>query len=178
MSVIAVRKHDKGIEIGFDQWGNHNNHGAPDIKDKVYSTSDGVWVGYSGKAFEANMIRTELEEENFGLALSNPMSTDRDLYSWGLQKRMDRILKRMRELKGEDYWWKGRAIFVRKQKAFLFEDGSVYEINDYWAIGSGGQVAMGALSINSLMKEAIQAAINTVPTCGGEPRVVGTFRNE
>lgn len=51
--------------------------------------------------------------------------------------------------------------------------GVVYPINTpYWAVGSGGDICMGAMYIGGTAKQAVEAAIRFSPSCYGKVRSV------
>lgn len=78
-----------------------------------------------------------------------------------------------------DYKLKAKEIFVKdgydtdstlyiiafKDKAYVYEEGGIVQIDDYFAIGSGDSYALGALYNGATVTQAIYTACHFCSTC-------------
>jgi ATP-dependent protease HslVU (ClpYQ) peptidase subunit len=161
MSVVAIRKYEDGvIEIASDSVSISDNLKQP--SKKIFRLAPNFVVGSVGYTHVKLLFQRFFEEKK-----KVPNATVSSLVDYMTEFRI---------------WYKNKGypverledttfMFVIYDKMFSATDTSVSEIEEYWAIGSGGEVALGALSYGATAKTAVTIAIDLISTCGGEPNV-------
>ena len=146
MSVIAVRKTQSEITIAADSLmvSGHLKHQTSGIKFSKIIASNGVTIGTAGDASELVLMEIFCTD-------NHPKSEDRegvlqfivDFQNWAKEKQ-------------DDFAAENSYIFVFSSGAFLVPVPlEVYEINEFEAIGSGGEHA----------KVAMRLGLNPVEAC-------------
>lgn len=162
MTAIAVAQDDDQIVMGSDGGATMGevmtwNHGSK------LAYIEGAIVGMGGSYRIGQVIEGVLRDKP-------------DLLTCSDTTMADAILDALDDAKGvsdEDGW--SLLIAYDGTCRFVASDGSVLPIQDYFAIGTGMEFAMGALHalrgrapIDEAVRSAIQAAIDHAPDCDGE----------
>lgn len=168
MSIVAVRKYPKTIEFASDTqttWG-HNKEGMKkEYNDKQISSY--------GKVFQVNDMTlgcagsvTDISLLQIFSKTHKPKVADRDsILEWLIE------FKEWAVKKGADKDIRIHAIMVYEGKIFSFYDFLlVEEIEEFWAVGSGMFLAVGAMEIGATAESAVKVASKYDLYCGGKVR--------
>ena len=161
MSVIAARKYEDGhIEIGADT--QTFLAGRIDYVNKLYQFSKDFVFGTSGYHWISTAFRAFLEQRLEGVIEPNDLAIFNLMVDF--RKYLEETDHSNNSEKSTEQWF----IFVIENKLFYVLDTSICEINDYVAIGSGGELATGAMAMGATPYEAVEIACKLNKDCGGE----------
>lgn len=166
MSVIAVRKTGKSIEISGDgqtTWGKNkfpkSNYSDKQVKcfGKIFQVN-GTTFGCAGSVSDIGLLQVFCKTHR-------PKEMDRDsILEWLIEFKEWANIKA--KVSFNDISVHG--IIIRDEKVFCFYDHmDVVEVNDFDAVGSGMWLAIGAMELGASAEKAVGVAIKYDLYCGG-----------
>lgn len=166
MSIITVRKTEKGFDIVCDQQSTWGSKKFP----KKENTDPGIKV--SGKIFETNQMTLGCAGDVAHIGMlqifckshSPKYMTSEDVLEW-LMEFKDWCNKKTGILQKDIVI---HGIVIKEGKCFTFYDFmDSNEVVNFDAVGSGMWVAIGAMELGATAEQAVSVAIKYDLYCGG-----------
>jgi len=167
MSVVAVKKYKNRIVLGCDSQISTNGGNKLLVDDKNIEfckiiKTNGLIIGLVG-------IPTDMSYMRMYAKTHKPKSTrEEDMLEWFVE-----YVEWCRK-KDKDYSpSKSRFIAIYRKEVYMIDgDFEIRKIKDYYAMGSGGFLALGALFYDKTIKQAIRVAKEFDLYCGGETKII------
>jgi hypothetical protein len=156
MSVVALRKYPDKLVVGSDSI-LITNDALKDTQElgKLFRSQHGLIIGSCGLALECSLMK--LFVENLKIK-SLDESVVYDLFVEFEEYIRDRTNNPEHKLEN-DY------LIAYGDQAFFFGEYFVMPVTEYYAIGAGCEVAMGALHTGATVQQALEAACDLNIRC-------------
>jgi len=153
MSVVAVKISDNFVCLSADTMSTYGN--AKNKCSKIIVFDGSFSVGAVGLAKELGLFRVFMQ--NYKLDSFDEKS---------ILEMMSKFISWQTE-KMSEYSLDGTFLFCseKEKKVFCFDGFYIKEIKDFYAIGSGGDVAKAALHLGKLAEEAVELACDLTVYC-------------
>jgi len=159
MTVIAIRKYKNHIEMAADSqttWGDHKI-----LKASKLTKVNGMYLGCAGAVSESSLLKI------FSRNHKPKAANDDDVLDF-LSEFAD-----WKEKKTKKYDIENSVLLVMEQKIFHVLAMSVRDVDsDFFAIGSGMFLALGAMELGASPMTGVAIAIKHDVYCGGEIRTI------
>ena len=162
MSIIAVKKYNDKIILGADS--QRTIGGLKEETIKVFKVNEDFGFGHCGLSRNSMLFYYFIQTNS--IKISN---TIEDIY--------DFMVKFRDFLKEKTTDWKCESdfIIINKGKIFKYTFDSIFEINEYDAIGSGKDFAKAALYLDKSVYDAVKIACDLTIYCS-EPITIYEFK--
>lgn len=171
MSIVAVRKYPKYIEFASDTqttWGD-NKHAKAEHNDKQVSSYgkvfevNGMTIGCAGSVTHISLLQIFAKTHK-------PKIAEREAILEWLVEFKEWTNKKC-SVPHNDI--RVHAVMAYEGKVFSFYDFLlVEEVEEFWAVGSGMFLSIGAMEIGATAESAVKAATKYDLYCGGKIRKI------
>lgn len=165
MSVIAARVYPKSIVMAADNQGTWGHNKFADAMTKIQVNEVKIWqhndltIGGAGSAQEDVLFRV------FTKTRKPKSATVEDMIDF-MVEFADWMKKRDQNSKLENHY-----LIIFQEKLFSAVELDIAEVSEYFSVGSGMFLALGAMYRGASPEEAVEAAKTFDLYCGGQTYV-------
>ena len=159
MSVIALREYSDNIQIAADGRGTGQGRIITDTANKILEIDEWV-LGICGWGDIVQLFKIELTKEKQYKPITSLQSYVDFIYDFYRQKNLS--------LAVDEVYVSTFLINKKTEKIYKSIGVECFEIDGYDAIGSGQEIALGALAAGATPHRAVEIACEYLPDCGGK----------